>query len=134
MADPFNEGFYNLPGSKDIPRTPSDQVQYEMGRRMRGPRSARPVTAQDVDEAKAWLRWTLRLGVVGAVVGFGYGLWLGLAGPGFDPLALTVLKWTGIGTAVGAALPVGLVLALGLGLIAAILWGLGLLLNFLTSL
>ncbi|MBT8336639.1 MAG: hypothetical protein KJO11_08545 [Gemmatimonadetes bacterium] len=43
-------------------------------------------------------------------------------------------KWTGIGAGAGALLPVGLMVALGLGLIGAILWGLGQLLNFLTSL
>ncbi len=137
MGDPFNDGFYDLPGSKDVHRLPSEQVQYEMGRRMRGPRTPRAVTAEDVAEAKALLRWSLRLGLVGAVAGCGYGVWQALAavaGAGFDTQAMTVLKWTGIGAGAGALLPVGLMLALGLGLIAAVFWGLGHLLNFLTSL
>ncbi|MEQ9569223.1 MAG: hypothetical protein RLN75_03445, partial [Longimicrobiales bacterium] len=75
MADPFSDGFFDLPGSRDLPRTPSDQVQYEMGRRMRGPRRPRAVTPQDVEEAKGWLAWSLRLGLVGAVAGCGYGIW-----------------------------------------------------------
>lgn len=133
MADPFSEGFYNLPGSKDVPRTPSDKMAYEMGQRMRGPRRPRAVTAEDVEEAKGWLRWSLILGVVGAVVGCGYGLWQALSS-GFGLQAAEVLKWTGIGAAAGALLPVGLVLAVGLGIIAAILWVLGQLLGVLTSL
>lgn len=133
MADPLSEGYYNLPGSKDVPRTPSDKVAYEMGQRMRGPRTPRAVTPEDIEEAKGWLRWSLILGAVGAVAGCGYGIWLTLSS-GFGFQAAEVLKWTGIGAAAGALLPVGLVVALGVGIIAAILWGLGQLLNLLTSL
>lgn len=137
MGDPLLDGFHDSPGSRDVPRTPSDQVAYEMGRRMRGPRRARAVTAEDREEAKAWLKWSLRLGLLGAVAGLGYGIWQVLAvstGMGSDAQALTVLKWTGIGAVAGAALPIARVVAVCLGVLAAILWGLGQLLNFLTGL
>lgn len=133
MGNPFNDGFFDTPGSRDLPRTPSDQVQYETGRRLRGPRRVRAVTPQDVAEAKGWLAWSLRLGLVGAVAGCGYGIWQAMSS-GFGVQAADVLKWTGIGAVAGALLPVGLVVAVGLGLMAVVLWGLGMLLNFLTSL
>jgi hypothetical protein len=53
--------------------------------------------------------------------------------PGLGDQAVAVLEWTGIGAGAGALLPVGLMLGVGLGMIAAILRGLGQLLNFLTS-
>jgi hypothetical protein len=136
VGDPFSDGFFDPPGSKDVPRLPSEKVQYEMGRRVRGRRTPRAVTPQDVEEAKGWLRWSLRLALVGAVAGCGYGLWQVFAvstGGGFGSQAFTVLEWTGIGAVGGAVLPFALVAALGLGLLAAILWGLGQLLNLLTS-
>lgn len=91
------------------------------------------MTPQDVAEAKGWLAWSLRLAGVGAVAGCAYGVWQAMSA-GFGVQAADVLKWTGIGAAAGALLPVGLVVALGLGMIAAVFWGLGLLLNFLTNL
>lgn len=99
---------------------------------MRGPRRPRAVTQQDADEAKGWLRWSLRLAVVGAVAGCGYGVWQALSS-GFGVQDVAVLKWTEIGAAAGALLPVRLVVVVGLGIIGAVLWALGQLLNRLTS-
>lgn len=77
------------------------------------------------------------LATLGAVGGFGFGFWQAFtlsSVSGLGSGALTVFKWTAIGTVGGALFLMALVAAASLALLYGILMALGLLLNFLASL
>lgn len=137
VSDPFDsdfmDGVLDAPGSRDRIRLPSEQVAYEMGRRVGGKdrRGVRVLTQSQIAEGHAFIRISLMLGLVGAVGGLGYGIWQWLAA---SATAGAILKWVGIGAAGGALLPSALIAGVCLAFLAAIFWGLGMLLNLLTNL
>lgn len=134
----FWGGFGADPAAKYQPRSMSQQVDYEMGQRARGgqPGGFHPGGGSLADAA-GFFKGSLWTGVIGAVGGFGYGLWqlfTDAASPGLGADALTVLKWTGIGAGGGALVPAALIAGASAALLFGIFWALGLLLNFLSGL
>lgn len=131
--DDFMEGVLDAPGSKEKLRTPAERVAYEQGRRMSGRdrRKVRVLTSSDIAEGQTFLRFSLILGVVGAIGGAGYGAWQWVTVTGAT--AVEILKWAGIGAAGGALTPTAVIVGVCVAILGAILWGLGLLLNLLAG-
>jgi hypothetical protein len=135
----FWSGWHNRRGSDLVVRDIQGQLDYETGKRL-GRRKSHATVPPGTDvlgDSALIFKTSLVFAGLGAIGGFGYGLWLPLTdqvSPGLGVDAITVLKWTGVGAGAGALLPTAFIVALGLALIVGVLVGLGYLLDFLTKL
>ena len=88
------------------------------------------------DSDTTWGRGNRLFTLLGTVGGLGYGVWVAMLSGGGSALGtgpLGIAKWTLAGAVGGALFQMALVAALSLGLLFAILWGLGLLLKLLAG-
>lgn len=140
-------GYFGFPWARDL-RDPIEGLSYDEGVRM-GRRGGGGGTAASPGEPETfggafdyWFgdstlgrvnRFLTALGLIG---GLGYGAWQAFTlstVSGLGAGALTVLKWTAIGTGAGAVFLMALAAAASIALLWGIFMGLGLLLNFLAG-
>lgn len=133
MNKSFWDGMLGL--GKNVPRLPTEEMSYRMGERLSFRRPIWP-GEPPFSESAPFFKLSLFCGALGALGGFGYGVWRVVTdhwSPGFGPDAVTALKWMGLGAGGGALLPAAVIVAAALGVIWLILSGLGLLLNLVAS-